>query len=79
LVLAFLIEVLPVEADLLFSVRQWGTAVFLLAKIGCLAVVLTPLSLYVLRNGWQGIVFARGKVLLIGLIVLLKLGVDFWL
>lgn len=76
LILAVLIEFLPTEADILFVLRDQGIFTLILAKASCLTIILAPLLVYFLWNGWKSIAIVRGKVLLIGLIVLLKLAMD---
>jgi hypothetical protein len=77
LLLAVFIEVFPTEADLMWSALA-GRCVSLAvaAKATCLAIILIPLFLYVWINGWRGVKAAKGRIIAIGVIVALKLGVD---
>jgi hypothetical protein len=77
LILAVLIEVLPTEADVLFiALLHKDVSRFLVAKAVCVAVVLAPLVLYVAINGRRGVMAAKRKILVIGVIVVLKLALD---
>jgi hypothetical protein len=68
-----MIEVVPFEADLLWTLRDRGVATLLLVKTTCLAVILTPLAAYGLLNGWRAFMTAKGAVILVGLIILVSL------
>jgi hypothetical protein len=77
LILAVLIEVFPLEVDLLvMALIRKDVPYFLMAKGICLAVVLAPLFLYVLMNGWRGVMAAKGRITAIGVIVVLRLVLD---
>jgi len=80
LVAAILIEVLPTEASVLYSLRTKGTLVVVAAKTGCVAAILLPLVLFVLRNGWRGIMTVKVRVAAIVVILLAKCVFDIaWL
>jgi hypothetical protein len=77
LILTFLIEVLPTEADLLLGALHLNNIeLFFAIKVGCLAVILFPLVLYVSINGWRGIMSVKFRTALIMIIIILKLVGD---
>jgi hypothetical protein len=76
LLAAILIEVLPTEATVLYSLRTKGTLLLVAGKIGCVAAILLPLVLYVLRNGWRGIMPVKGRIAAIVVILLAKCVFD---
>lgn len=77
LLFAVSIEVFPAEADLLWvALRRGSLTAFLAVKATCLVATLVPLILYTWINGWRGVKAAKGRIIAIGVIVALKLGMD---
>lgn len=77
LVLAALIELASTEADLtVVALLRKDLSSFLVEKAICLAIILTPLLLYIWMNGWRGIIAAKGKITAISIIVVFRLVMD---
>lgn len=75
LILAILI-VLTIEVDVTFPALFKGVQFYLMAKAVVLAVILSPLLLYVWINGWRGVIAARAVIVVIGTIVGLRMMLD---
>ena len=79
--LAILLEVLPVEADFSYGhLFGFPTRVqtILSAKLVCVAMILAPLAIYYVLNGYRGLRHARGRVIAVCLIVLLRFILDLY-
>ena len=77
LILAVLTEVFPTEVDVLVvAVRSRDLSPFLITKTICLSLILTPLAVYLWMNGKRGMKAAKGRVIAIGTIVVLRLALD---
>jgi hypothetical protein len=75
--LAFIVEVLPLEADLTVVALAYHNIVsFLVAKAVCLTIILAPLCCYVSMNGWNGIAAAWRVALMTYVIVTARLVMD---
>jgi hypothetical protein len=72
-----LIEVFPTEADItVVAVMHKDLPTFLVAKAVCLAVILAPLLFYLYFNGWRGFLAAKGRICLIVVLIVLRLGFE---
>jgi hypothetical protein len=77
LLLAIMIEVVPIEADIASVLLYAGDVPrFLMVRAVCLAAVLGPLSVYLWLNGKAGIREAKGRITAITIIVVVKLAAE---
>jgi hypothetical protein len=77
LVLAVVIEVLPVETDFTMVAASLGNmSQFILAKATCLATILGPLFIYLALNGWRGVKAVKGMIIGIVVVVVFRLVLD---
>ena len=77
LILAFLIEVLPTEADIVFiALLKQQLHIALIAKAICLAIILAPLIAYLALNHWAGLRAARARIIGVFVIVGIKAAMD---
>jgi hypothetical protein len=73
--LAVFLEVIPFEADIIYSSPVTDSILFaLVVKATCLIVIFTPLMLYVKQNGWSALRFVRGRVAIVVVIAAINLG-----
>ena len=71
---AVLLEILPVEAGLLFAAAVNGSPVlFVVIKLLCLAAIVAPLAVYLRINGRPGVAAVSQRLAIIGGIVVLNL------
>jgi hypothetical protein len=78
--LAFIFEICPFEADMTFMLLSLkGLPLFLLIKAACLAIILFPLWRYLRLNGRPGATAEKGRIIAIGIILLLKLSADIYM
>jgi hypothetical protein len=78
LLLAFGLEVLPIELFVLEGLWMWhGLLVALIAKALCLALILSPLAIFCARNGLNALNHALGRFALILAIVSVALAFDY--
>ena len=77
LILAVLIEVFPTEAGLANICFNIGSLFLSLAlKLTCSIIILLPLLIYVALNGRKGLRCARGRIIAIGTIIIVKLVLE---
>ena len=77
LALAVLIEVFPTEAGLANICFNIGSLFLWLAlKVTCSIIILLPLLIYVALNGRRGLHCARGRIITIGTIIIVKLVLE---
>jgi hypothetical protein len=71
LILAFFLEVLPLEMDVVGVLWSQGLVLrALAAKLCCVSAIGLPLVVYVILNGVDGLKYAKVRVAIIALIVL---------
>jgi hypothetical protein len=75
LILAILNEIPEVDAQDM-ALQLHDMRLFLAVTAASWAVILVPLVLYIFVNGWRGITAAKGRITVIGIIVLLNLAKD---
>jgi hypothetical protein len=74
LYLAIFIEIFPTEADVIFiAYNLQSMPLFILIKLSFWTIILFPLFLYIVLNGWRSIQAASGKVIAIFIILFLNL------
>ena len=77
LIVAVFTEVFPTEVDVLVvGVMRKDLSSWLEAKTICLALILIPLAVYIWMNGWRGFKAAKGRIIAIGVILLLRAALD---
>lgn len=78
-VLGFLVEVLPIEADFSYGhLFGFPTTIcgILAVKLICISVIVTPLLLYVVFNGYRGLRHVRGHVFTVCTIITVRFVAD---
>jgi hypothetical protein len=78
LLLAVLLEVIPLEGDILDHIihstaKGEGILLLVVLKAIFLAIILSPLIVYVVRNGLRSLALAKGQVAIVSIIV----GINF--
>lgn len=73
--LAILLELLPVEADVLYDLSQRppGVAALVAVKLMFMTVILSPLAAFVKINGWDAVHQMQGRIITIGVVMGLSL------
>jgi hypothetical protein len=72
--LAVFLEVVPIEIDIIGVLLSYRALALVVAvKAICLTAILLPLVIYVLRNGLSALRRVRGRVAVIGFIVVINL------
>jgi len=76
---ALLLEVVPLEADVLFAyaLHPKDLVSFAVIKLLFLSVILGPLALFVCLNGLTGLKSYPGRTITIGIVVGLNLAMNF--
>jgi hypothetical protein len=77
--LAVLIEVFPIEADLSYGhILGYPTRIsdILTIKLVCVWIILLPLLIYIMLNGYRALRRVRGRVLAVVAIISLRFIVD---
>lgn len=73
--LALLLELLPVEANVLYQLSrpQANVAALVAVKLMFMTVILSPLAAFVKINGWDAVHQMQGRIVTIGVVMGLSL------
>ena len=67
----------PTEVDFMAVAERTGDILSFLEMMAiCLALILVPLVFFFWINGWRGVKVVKGRIIAIGIIVVLKLTLD---
>jgi hypothetical protein len=74
-ILAVFLEVIPVEADIIYGPLFNDVFRMLVVKVFCLVMIFLPLVIYVMRNGLGALKIVWGRVIVVAVIVLINLAI----